>query len=371
MRLASFGFHAAALLTMFGGACGARTALTTAGSVPLERPGCGDGVRDPGEACDDGNTDDADACRNGCLLAACGDGVVAVGIEACDGAPVEGSPCRADCTVVTCGDGLLDPGEVCDDGNAEDGDDCPSRCLPASCGDGFLHLGFEQCDLGPANADALAYEVLQGGLGVGVLPVVANADVASFYDYRSASSHTGLEVLGESRIFLYVDRLTGELSLVTHHGIDEGTSGLSQPDAAVGASFVGLPGGTFVAVADDKPEEFFIEAAGVARGSWGFHRNTDGGVLAGLPFPGSFHIIVTVGAHGGIDTWSYVDGSLAPLPLAFDEATHIVVRTDPSACRLDCTIPVCGDGRVDAGEICDDGGTTDGDGCSAGCDAFD
>ena len=28
---------------------------------------------------------------------------------------------------------------------------------------------------------------------------------------------------------------------------------------------------------------------------------------------------------------------------------------------------VCGDGELDAGETCDDGNTTPGDGCSAGC----
>lgn len=41
----------------------------------------------------------------------------------------------------------------------------------------------------------------------------------------------------------------------------------------------------------------------------------------------------------------------------------------PNACRLDCTLPICGDGIVDNefGEECDDGNNTDGDGCSATC----
>lgn len=41
----------------------------------------------------------------------------------------------------------------------------------------------------------------------------------------------------------------------------------------------------------------------------------------------------------------------------------------PDACRSDCTEPACGDGVVDvtSGELCDDGNTTSGDGCSDGC----
>ena len=38
-----------------------------------------------------------------------------------------------------------------------------------------------------------------------------------------------------------------------------------------------------------------------------------------------------------------------------------------AACRTDCTVPTCGDGRFDAGEVCDDGNTVSGDGCSSDC----
>jgi cysteine-rich repeat protein len=40
----------------------------------------------------------------------------------------------------------------------------------------------------------------------------------------------------------------------------------------------------------------------------------------------------------------------------------------PNRCRLGCTLPVCGDGVLDTGEQCDDGNTTKGDGCSDICD---
>ena len=43
----------------------------------------------------------------------------------------------------------------------------------------------------------------------------------------------------------------------------------------------------------------------------------------------------------------------------------------PSLCRTDCTVPVCGEGVLDGGEVCDDGNTNDGDGCAADCKHFD
>jgi cysteine-rich repeat protein len=38
-----------------------------------------------------------------------------------------------------------------------------------------------------------------------------------------------------------------------------------------------------------------------------------------------------------------------------------------ASCRLDCRPATCGDGIVDANELCDDGNTTSGDGCRADC----
>ncbi len=40
---------------------------------------------------------------------------------------------------------------------------------------------------------------------------------------------------------------------------------------------------------------------------------------------------------------------------------------NPDACRENCLLPACGDGIVDTGETCDDGNTTDGDGCENTC----
>lgn len=47
--------------------------------------------------------------------------------------------------------------------------------------------------------------------------------------------------------------------------------------------------------------------------------------------------------------------------------------TTPDACRTDCSLPSCGDDVIDPGqnETCDDGNVVDGDGCSASCEDED
>lgn len=344
--------------------CGARSTLAPA-ELPPRVALCGDHLIGDGEACDDGNADDTDACV-ACAFARCGDGVVHEGVEACDG----GQDCRADCALPTCGDGVVDPGEACDDGNADDTDACPSRCLFAVCGDGFVQGGVEACDLGPANADRPAFLLTQGPLSRPVAPVVRAADAVSFYDRHSASSHTGFEQVSTSRLYLYAESSTGALSLFTHHGIDVDATGIVQPEGEVEQDFLHLPGGAFIAVADDKPEEFFQGTDSSVHGSWRFDENTDGGVLSGLPFPGSFSIDIATELLQGITAWEYLDGGGEPIALDTTAIANLSAFETPSACRLDCTVPRCGDGILDGGEVCDDGNIAGGDGCAADCRSF-
>lgn len=348
--------------------CGARTPLhqDRAPGPPEVESFCGDHLRDLGEACDDGNSSDADACR-GCARARCGDGVVFAGVEACDdGNSVDGDGCQRGCALPTCGDGVIDPGEDCDDGDADDTDDCPSTCLAAKCGDGFVHAGVEACDLGAGNEELPALVLTQGSLSRGVRPLDRAKSVAAFYAYSSASGHTGLEASGESRLWLYRDTTTGALSLVIEHGIDEDATGVAQPDAAVQMTLSHLPSGAFVSVSDDGSDELFTSGS-TATGDWTFRDNTDGGAISGLPFPGSWTIDVSARFVAGIDDWRYVDGDLSRVALDRAAPAHLTAYPTPAACRPDCSVPRCGDGRLDGGEACDDGNVVAGDGCAADC----
>ena len=366
---------------------------------------CGDGFVEQGvEPCDDANSVETDACLTGCIAARCGDGLVWTGVEPCDDANGDdGDACLSSCQLASCGDGFLQRGvESCDDGNADDGDACVAGCVPARCGDGFVQAGVEPCDdgntvdldectnhctvpvcgdgvragheasdLGPANGDTPAFRITQpSGTRIGTDALVRSGTVQRFYGYSSASSHTGLEVVSESRIYLYADSGTGRLCLVTTHGIDFlGGSTPRQPPSTVEFDITGLPAGVGVDVADDTPGEFFLgpSGSGTAFGRWTFDANSDGGALGPLPFPGHWRITVTPRFMTGISTWGWVRDDGVRIALDMTQPITIEALDTASSCRTDCTIPTCGDGRFDAGEVCDDGNTVGGDRCAADC----
>jgi cysteine-rich repeat protein len=333
---------------------------------------CGDGVVEPPETCDDGNTINTDACLSSCVLAFCGDGIVHGGVEACDdGDTLNTNDCLTNCTLPRCGDGFVWAGhEQCDDGNNVDNDGCHDNCTLPVCGDGIVATT-EACDLGAANGDRPAFLISQpSGTNIATNAIVRAESSVAFYDYRSASSHTGFEQVGESRIYLYVDSTSGHLALVLTHGIDFDSSKQVQPDSQLEMDITGIPLGYTIDVVDDNSSEFFSTGPTSVAGRWHFNQNSDGGVIGNLPFPGTWKISVTPHFEYGITTWGFVNHDLQRIPLVMTEPITIQAFAEASACRKNCTVPRCGDGILDGGEVCDDGNTTNGDGCNSTCTAL-
>jgi cysteine-rich repeat protein len=242
--------------------------------------------------------------------------------------------------------------------------------MPFACGNGVVEPG-EPCDPGDRPAPP-ALELRQGELRAEVAPLVGSEAAHRFYRYDSASSHTGFEAVLTSRLYLYRFHIEETLNLFMHHGIDEDTTGIVQPESAVTFDIEGLPPAALVALSDEV-NELFRSAPTAARAEWSFRRNTDGGVIGGLPFPGSWHLIVTPWFIAGVDAWTFHVGNVEPgldaeetLALALATPVEIVASDEPGTCRADCTVPFCGDARLDPGEVCDDGNDADDDGC-AGC----
>ncbi len=333
---------------------------------------CGDGVIDPGEECDDGNASSQDACLATCQKAFCGDGFTFAGVEQCDdGNGSNQDACVQGCVSAVCGDGFTFAGvEQCDDGNLSNGDGCSSTCQLPVCGDGVKDPG-EACDLGAMNADRPAFLLSWQMQSSPVLPVASASDAAIFYAYFSASGHTGFEQVDTSLMFLHANTTTQALSLFVEHGIDFTTTGQSQAMSQVIMDLTGLPAAAVVALSDDTPAEFFKSSATSVHGDWSFQQNTDGGVVSGLPFPGAWTIGIQTTFTGAVTAWKYQNGGSAPAPVPLTGTTATLQAFDtPSPCRTSCTVPACGDGILDGGEVCDDGNVASGDGCAADCKAF-
>jgi hypothetical protein len=175
------------------------------------------------------------------------------------------------------------------------------------CGDAKIDPG-EQCDEGPENTDTAALRLFLNGFALPIAPIDQGGTVQSFYNYFSASSHTGLEDVGASRVMFYRDLSTGQLSLIVHHGIDQDTSGLSQPNAQAQMKFGG-PSSMFVIFADDNQQELSMQGPGAAFGNWTFANNSDGGILGGFPFPGDWSLDISPSFSQNISSWAFVDGS--------------------------------------------------------------
>jgi cysteine-rich repeat protein len=168
-----------------------------------------------------------------------------------------------------------------------------------------------------------------------------------------------------SSVTLYVDANSGRLSLILTHGVDH-DMGKIQPPSAVNIDIAGLPPGFAIDLSDD-PGEFTASGPSTARGRWSFNRNSDGGILGGLPFPGVWKVTVTASFMQGVSTWGWVRDDLSRIPIKIGETITIEAFDQSTACRTTCTIPRCGDKILDGGEVCDDGNTVGGDGCAANC----
>ena len=239
--------------------------------------------------------------------------------------------------------------------------------VPADCGDGIVAPG-EACDPGSEPA-APALELRQGTWRMPVLPIVGPTSATAHYAYGSRSSHTGFEAPGKSSLYLYRWRPEAAMSLVLVNGIDEDSTGLVQPPSNIVFEIGGLPNTAVVVISDDD-DEFARTTPTTARADWDCNRNSDGGVIGGLPFPGTWRLTITASFLAGVTDWAFLSGARGSdlavsdeLPLDPSQPVELVASDRSTGCRADCTLLRCGDGMLDPREICDDGNEQPGDGC--------
>jgi len=188
---------------------------------------------------------------------------------------------------------------------------------------------------------ALIFTLTQGDSTYSI-PVLEKAqDVVAFYNYYSASSHTGYEVAYESKVFLYRNTIDNSLHLIMTHNIDyPPPTGSGRVDFDLS----GIPAGAYVSQSDDpshpwdppRTQEFSL-AYPAMEGHWFYGDNTDGGVLSGLPLDTDWCITINPLYFDNINRWIYHFGSGDPIELEMDKPVTICFTPpeDPEEVDID------------------------------------
>ena len=133
-----------------------------------------------------------------------------------------------------------------------------------------------------------------------------------------------------SKLYFYEDP-AGNLSLVMHHSIDNSVSRYMRVDF----DFEGIPDGAYVSVSDDpwhawdapRGQEFSLDYD--MEGHWEHYRNSDGGVLSGLPTDEAWCMTIDPYFIAGINSWDFLTPSGA---ISLDMDTQVEL----------CQVPVPG-----------------------------
>ncbi len=144
------------------------------------------------------------------------------------------------------------------------------------------------------------------------------------------SGHTPYMEYRKSKIYLYEDTTTGELSLIIHHN-EELTEGSVR--FGMNMSVNDLPSGAYIALSDDVNE--FGWPMGWENPDWVFggwldvyRSDSEGAVISGLPADEEWTISVYAGAVGAIDAWEFqtttYEGSIPLELLMYGEPGPIV-----------------------------------------------
>ncbi|MEO6773027.1 MAG: DUF4215 domain-containing protein, partial [Kofleriaceae bacterium] len=327
---------------------------------------CGNGITDVDEVCDDGNTQNGtcgdghlcdsnadctvgtctpDGCSADCKSnETCGNGIRDLG-EVCDDGHAPGG-CEDDCQHgVGCGNGVLDPGEQCDDGNMIDTDDCTSGCKINVCGDGIIDstgvAHHETCDGGTTgvavetadcNIDCSIPSCGDGKVNLHYKPDGTNPEQCDLgtvamtnqnVDTGDCTANCQVNVCGDNK-----QDTTGTRT----EGCDDGNR--IDTDACRNDCKAATCGDGVVQIGTEDCDDGNTNDLDACRNNCTYARCGDGAQDNG-------EACDPTAPHVGTDH----NGNVL--------------------CNSDCTISACGDGKLNshAGETCDDGNTSDADGC--------
>ncbi|MGO9287978.1 MAG: DUF4215 domain-containing protein, partial [Polyangia bacterium] len=375
-----------------GGSSKVCNASNTSGCKAQNPPACGDGINQPPEQCDDGNMLPGDGCNGVCQVepnwtcppagactrkVVCGDGVIGPGEVCDDGNTLDGDGCNSTCTVQDpaytciagqlctrtsqCGNKRIEPGENCDDGNTVSGDGCSSSCQleagwvcptpgaackPAPrCGDGIVQPSLGEVCDDGNTKDGDGCSADCKTKGVGCVCTPGQLCVCPVVKCGDGVIE-GSEKCDDGN---------------TNSG--DGCSSTCTIETGYACPFVNAPCvpdcGDGIVLAPMEQCDPGVQAPNMAQACSSTCKWNPGWACSGTPL--SCH--QTVCGDGKVEgTEACDDGNTLP-----NDGCSPTCHFEPT-CSVStgtCTSK-CGDGLV-VGEACDDGNTTNGDGCSSTC----
>jgi len=331
---------------------------------------CGNGITTTGEECDDANTKNGDGCDINCTTSRCGNGAVAPGEDCDDGNLVNGDGCDVNCTTTRCGNGIVTAGEVCDDGNIVNGDGCDSNCTITSCGNGVVTAG-EVCDDGNGiNGDGCDVNCTLSACGNNVVAPGEQCDDGNIVDLDGCSAICRVE----------------PTEIEPNEDGTPSTGGVGTNGNDFGSAFADANGaftGSVVILAALNPvgdEDVFkltntsSVLQSVRLDTW--DRSKGIGVPCATTFDLVLHVRNAAGASFGFndnrnasDRCASVTFGLLPGQSVYAHVSENGDNATIAGYVLEASFrpAACGDGVISAGETCEDGNTTPGDGCDALC----
>lgn len=254
-------------------------------------------------------------------------------------------------------------------------DDSTDPTPTYTCGeDGVFTIGLKVSDGPEEDTDSTAviifnkppeiystsyvYTLTQGTFSTTIPAIETATSGAAFYNYFSASSHTGYETPYESKLMLHRDITTDEVTLIVTHNIDFTTSGIHTGAGSVFFDFSGIPAGAYVAQSDDpghnwgtsplgaqthgSPYNEFDLSYSAREGEWYYGDNTDGGALSGLPTTSSWAITITPEGFYNIDSWvyHYATGTDIALDMNLPVTISYTAQSEPTSVVTDEGTPI-------------------------------
>ncbi len=237
------------------------------------------------------------------------------------------------CAAPDCPDGVVQPGEACDDGNMVNGDMCDNNCTIPNCGNGELDTATETCDDGNlTDGDDCDSNCTPTGCGNNILTMGEVCDDGNLVDGDNCDSNCTPTACGN--MVVTAPETCDDGNLVDGDMCDSNCTPTGCGNGVITMGEGCDDGGTMTGDGCDATclKELNAACTGDAECASGFCDPADN----------------TCRCDGDTD---------CPTGQLCDTSA------DPNACDL----PGCGNNIMEAGEACDDGNTTGGDGCSATC----